>query len=139
MFAPTLCYELNFPRSARIRKRFLFKRVVEMVFLSQIMLGLIQQWIVPTVKNSMVPFVNSEFSKIVERLLKLAVSILKRDSRQEQRGQFGHLQVANMHSNPISCCHGHLKFNPVKGSPLRGGTCDHRHLVISVTHWILYT
>ncbi|XP_064640311.1 diacylglycerol O-acyltransferase 1-like isoform X2 [Lineus longissimus] len=73
MFAPTLCYELNFPRSARIRKRFLFKRVVEMVFLSQIMLGLIQQWIVPTVKNSMVPFVNSEFSKIVERLLKLAV------------------------------------------------------------------
>ena len=30
-FAPTLCYELNFPRSARIRKRFLVKRLVEMV------------------------------------------------------------------------------------------------------------
>lgn len=29
--APTLCYELNFPRSARIRKRFLAKRIVEMV------------------------------------------------------------------------------------------------------------
>jgi diacylglycerol O-acyltransferase-1 len=31
MFAPTLCYELNFPRSERIRKRFLIKRLLEMV------------------------------------------------------------------------------------------------------------
>lgn len=31
MFAPTLCYELNFPRSGRIRKRFLLKRIMEMV------------------------------------------------------------------------------------------------------------
>ena len=31
MFAPTLCYELNFPRSERIRKRFLIKRILEIV------------------------------------------------------------------------------------------------------------
>ena len=31
LIAPTLCYELNFPRSARIRKRFLIKRIIEMV------------------------------------------------------------------------------------------------------------
>ena len=31
MVAPTLCYELNFPRSARIRKRFLMNRIIEMV------------------------------------------------------------------------------------------------------------
>lgn len=31
IFAPTLCYELNFPRSPRIRKRFLLRRVLEMV------------------------------------------------------------------------------------------------------------
>lgn len=31
MFTPTLCYELNFPRSARIRKRFLLRRGFEMV------------------------------------------------------------------------------------------------------------
>jgi len=31
MLAPTLCYELNFPRSSRIRKRFLLKRLIEMV------------------------------------------------------------------------------------------------------------
>lgn len=33
MFAPTLCYELNFPRSPRIRKRFLLRRLFEMVSL----------------------------------------------------------------------------------------------------------
>ena len=31
MFVPTLCYELNFPRSQRIRKRFLIRRGLEMV------------------------------------------------------------------------------------------------------------
>uniref|UniRef100_A0A7N8WYR6 O-acyltransferase n=1 Tax=Mastacembelus armatus TaxID=205130 RepID=A0A7N8WYR6_9TELE len=31
VFAPTLCYQLNFPRSPRIRKRFLMRRLFEMV------------------------------------------------------------------------------------------------------------
>ncbi|OTF81552.1 hypothetical protein BLA29_005984 [Euroglyphus maynei] len=31
IFVPTLCYELNFPRTERIRKRFLFKRLFEVV------------------------------------------------------------------------------------------------------------
>jgi len=31
IFAPTLCYEMNFPRTQRIRKRFLFRRFFEMV------------------------------------------------------------------------------------------------------------
>lgn len=31
MIAPTLCYQLNFPRSQRIRKRFLMKRIAEIV------------------------------------------------------------------------------------------------------------
>ncbi|CAH2311441.1 diacylglycerol O-acyltransferase 1 [Pelobates cultripes] len=42
-FAPTLCYELNFPRSPRIRKRFLLRRLFEMFFLMQLLVGLIQQ------------------------------------------------------------------------------------------------
>nr|XP_023667676.1 diacylglycerol O-acyltransferase 1 isoform X1 [Paramormyrops kingsleyae] len=73
MFAPTLCYELNFPRSPRIRKRFLLRRLFEMVFLMQLLVGLIQQWMVPTIQNSMKPFQDMDFSRIVERLLKLAV------------------------------------------------------------------
>lgn len=31
VFAPTLCYELNFPRSPKIRMSFLLRRMVEMV------------------------------------------------------------------------------------------------------------
>ncbi|KAJ8303014.1 hypothetical protein KUTeg_019410 [Tegillarca granosa] len=73
VFAPTLCYELNFPRSLRIRKRFLLKRAIEMLFLSQLMLGLIQQWIIPAVNNSLKPLQDMEFTRVVERLLKLAV------------------------------------------------------------------
>ncbi|XP_071174365.1 diacylglycerol O-acyltransferase 1-like isoform X1 [Mytilus edulis] len=71
--APTLCYELNFPRSLRIRKRFLLKRAIEMIFLSQLIMALIQQWIIPTVNNSMKPLSELEFPRMVERLLKLAV------------------------------------------------------------------
>ncbi|KAH9361363.1 hypothetical protein HPB48_020257 [Haemaphysalis longicornis] len=51
IFAPTLCYELNFPRSSRIRKRFLFRR-----FLESLILALAQQWIVPIMENSLKPF-----------------------------------------------------------------------------------
>ncbi|XP_076768388.1 diacylglycerol O-acyltransferase 1 isoform X2 [Arvicanthis niloticus] len=72
IFAPTLCYELNFPRSPRIRKRFLLRRVLEMLFFTQLQVGLIQQWMVPTIQNSMKPFKDMDYSRIIERLLKLA-------------------------------------------------------------------
>uniref|UniRef100_A0A8V5GWY1 O-acyltransferase n=1 Tax=Melopsittacus undulatus TaxID=13146 RepID=A0A8V5GWY1_MELUD len=73
LFAPTLCYELNFPRSPRIRKRFLLRRLFEMLFFMQLQVGLIQQWMVPTIRNSMKPFRDMDYSRIIERLLKLAV------------------------------------------------------------------
>nr|KAF6395748.1 diacylglycerol O-acyltransferase 1 [Molossus molossus] len=76
LFAPTLCYELNFPRSPRIRKRFLLRRLFEMLFFTQLQVGLIQQWMVPTIQNSMKPFKDMDYSRIIERLLKLAVSRL---------------------------------------------------------------
>ncbi|XP_054547919.1 diacylglycerol O-acyltransferase 1 isoform X2 [Talpa occidentalis] len=73
LFAPTLCYELNFPRSPRIRKRFLLRRLLEMLFFTQLQVGLIQQWMVPTIQNSMKPFKDMDYSRMVERLLKLAI------------------------------------------------------------------
>lgn len=76
--APTLCYELNFPRTTRIRKRFLIKRVLEVMVGINILMALFQQWMIPSVKNSLVPFSNMEFTKATERLLKLAVSSLSK-------------------------------------------------------------
>lgn len=72
--APTLCYELNFPRTSRIRKRFVLKRLLEVVIGFNVLLGLFQQWMIPSVKNSLVPFSNMDVAKASERLLKLAVS-----------------------------------------------------------------
>uniref|UniRef100_A0A8K9VCQ9 O-acyltransferase n=1 Tax=Oncorhynchus mykiss TaxID=8022 RepID=A0A8K9VCQ9_ONCMY len=77
VFAPTLCYELNFPRSPRIRKSFLLRRLFEMVR-SKIISGkqsyvILFQWIVPTIQNSMKPFQDMDFSRMMERMLKLAV------------------------------------------------------------------
>eukprot|EP00040_Diaphanoeca_grandis_P027825 m.159234 g.159234 ORF g.159234 m.159234 type:complete len:549 (+) comp31128_c0_seq1:227-1873(+) len=72
--APTLCYELNFPRTARIRKRFLFRRVGEVVLLSIVMLTLVQQWIAPTVANTMLQYDGSQSLMVLAtRTMKLAV------------------------------------------------------------------
>ncbi|XP_071890552.1 LOW QUALITY PROTEIN: diacylglycerol O-acyltransferase 1 [Anas platyrhynchos] len=43
------------------------------LFFIQLMVGLIQQWMVPTIQNSMKPFRDMDYSRIIERLLKLAV------------------------------------------------------------------
>ncbi|XP_053693827.1 diacylglycerol O-acyltransferase 1 [Sabethes cyaneus] len=73
LLAPTLCYELNFPRTSRIRKRFLIKRILEVVIGVHIVMGLFQQWMIPSVRNSLVPFSNMDLTKTAERLLKLAI------------------------------------------------------------------
>ncbi|KAI4464454.1 sterol o-acyltransferase [Holotrichia oblita] len=71
--APTLCYELNFPRTDRIRKRFLLKRSLEVVLGLQLAFALMQQYMIPSVRNSLVPFSNMDVTKATERLLKLAI------------------------------------------------------------------
>ncbi|XP_063702769.1 diacylglycerol O-acyltransferase 1 [Culicoides brevitarsis] len=73
MCAPTLCYELNFPRTERIRKRFLIKRLLEVIIGVNIVMALFQQWMIPSVKNSLVPFSSMNAAKMLERLLKLAI------------------------------------------------------------------
>lgn len=73
VIAPTFCYELNIPRANKIRKRFLFRRIAEAVFLSGLMVALVQQWLVPTVKNSLKPFREMDFPRFFERIMKLAI------------------------------------------------------------------
>ncbi|CAG2106558.1 unnamed protein product [Medioppia subpectinata] len=73
LYAPTLCYQINFPQTPRIRIRFVLTRLIESAVLLQIIVGLIQQWIIPGVMNSLEPFQDMEYSKIISRLLLLAV------------------------------------------------------------------
>uniref|UniRef100_A0A4W6CN06 O-acyltransferase n=1 Tax=Lates calcarifer TaxID=8187 RepID=A0A4W6CN06_LATCA len=73
VFAPTLCYELNFPRSPKIRTSFLLRRLFEMLFFIQLLVGLTQQWMIPIIQSSMKPLEDMDLSRMTERLLRLAV------------------------------------------------------------------
>eukprot|EP00043_Microstomoeca_roanoka_P009323 m.88821 g.88821 ORF g.88821 m.88821 type:complete len:505 (-) comp14551_c2_seq1:91-1605(-) len=73
MLAPTLCYELNFPRSPRIRLRFLVRRSFEVVFLFMLIVIMGQQWVMPTVENTFKDDAHPSLSHLVERTLKLSV------------------------------------------------------------------
>ena len=41
--APTLCYELNFPRTSRVRTTFLIRRAVEVIVGLNLVLAIVQQ------------------------------------------------------------------------------------------------
>ncbi|XP_035528866.1 diacylglycerol O-acyltransferase 1b [Morone saxatilis] len=73
VFAPTLCYELNFPRSPTIRMSFLLRRLFEMLFFTQLLVALTQQWMIPIIQSSMKPLEDMDLSRMTERLLRLAV------------------------------------------------------------------
>ncbi|KAM9723232.1 diacylglycerol O-acyltransferase 1-like [Menidia menidia] len=73
VFAPTLCYELNFPRSSKIRMGFLLRRLFEMLFFTQMLVALTQQWMIPIIQSSMKPLEDMDLSRMAERLLRLAV------------------------------------------------------------------
>ncbi|XP_051884698.1 diacylglycerol O-acyltransferase 1-like [Pristis pectinata] len=60
LLAPTLCYQMNFPRSAKIRIRFLLRRLFEM-------------WVLPVTRNSMLPFVEMKLTIIIHQLLLIAI------------------------------------------------------------------
>uniref|UniRef100_A0AAZ3S7K7 O-acyltransferase n=1 Tax=Oncorhynchus tshawytscha TaxID=74940 RepID=A0AAZ3S7K7_ONCTS len=63
VFAPTLCYELNFPRSPRIRMSFLLRRLFEMHLILFMICAVYSphwsliclQWMIPIIQSSMKP------------------------------------------------------------------------------------
>ncbi|XP_025959818.2 diacylglycerol O-acyltransferase 1-like [Dromaius novaehollandiae] len=73
LLAPTLCYQLNFPQLKHRRHGYVIKKLLEMVFLLHLVLGLIQQWIVPNIHKSMKPINEIESALLTEYIFKLAV------------------------------------------------------------------
>jgi len=79
LMAPTLCYQLEYPRSPRIRFRFLFRRLLEVIFCAILGTVIIQQYILITVKNTMPYFedlTGKSYLRIFQRVLKLAIPSL---------------------------------------------------------------
>uniref|UniRef100_A0AAY5EXA2 O-acyltransferase n=1 Tax=Electrophorus electricus TaxID=8005 RepID=A0AAY5EXA2_ELEEL len=77
-FAPTLCYELNFPRSASVRMGFLLRRLFEMVGVTRLHYVSFQSCQLPPPPHLCTPLrgtkiIPMDYSRMMERLLRLAV------------------------------------------------------------------
>jgi diacylglycerol O-acyltransferase-1 len=76
ILAPTLIYQTSYPRSKRIRIRFCLTRLFEMLLCLSVQVFIIQQYIIPTINNTLPLMSDHTLSgriRVFERTLKLAV------------------------------------------------------------------
>lgn len=73
MVAPTLCYQLNYPRIPKIRWSKVFFLVFRMIFVAAITIFAVEQYMIPTLETSLAPMENRDVLMIIERLLKLSI------------------------------------------------------------------
>ncbi|KAK6944798.1 Membrane bound O-acyl transferase, MBOAT [Dillenia turbinata] len=72
MVAPTLCYQLSYPRTARVRKGWVVRQIIKLVIFSGVVGFIIEQYILPIAKNSQHPL-KGDLLYGLERVLKLSV------------------------------------------------------------------
>ncbi|XP_030551909.1 diacylglycerol O-acyltransferase 1A isoform X1 [Rhodamnia argentea] len=72
MVAPTLCYQLSYPRSPCVRKAWVARQVVKLVIFTGVIGIIIEQYINPIVQNSQHPL-KGNLLYAIERVLKLSV------------------------------------------------------------------
>lgn len=73
ILAPTLCYQVEFPRSRRLRKRWLLRRVAELLVCLGLMGILVEQYIHPTIESSLLHADRDEWVHFASRVLKLSL------------------------------------------------------------------
>ncbi|XP_062419148.1 diacylglycerol O-acyltransferase 1-like [Pungitius pungitius] len=71
LFAPTLCYQRDFPCAPEVRINKLLHRLLEMVIVIQILVGIVQQWIEPIFRRSENSFSSMDITMRVELLVGL--------------------------------------------------------------------
>ncbi|KAK1413850.1 hypothetical protein QVD17_29586 [Tagetes erecta] len=72
MLAPTLCYQISYPRTEFIRKGWVLRQLIKLVIFTGFMGFIIEQYINPIVKNSRHPL-KGDILYAIERVLKLSV------------------------------------------------------------------
>ncbi|XP_068345354.1 diacylglycerol O-acyltransferase 1A [Pyrus communis] len=72
MVAPTLCYQTSYPRTACVRKGWVFRQLVKLIIFTGVMGFIVEQYINPIVKNSKHPL-KGDWLYAIERVLKLSV------------------------------------------------------------------
>lgn len=71
--APCLVYDLNFPRNGHFRLGFFVKCFVKFVLLSAVVIGIVEQYILPIIKGAMTPMEQNDQWSFLERLLLLSI------------------------------------------------------------------
>ncbi|MCO5594668.1 hypothetical protein L7F22_048701 [Adiantum nelumboides] len=75
MVAPTLCYQVSYPCTNKIRKGWVFRQVVKLLIFTGLMGFITEQYINPTIQNSQHPL-KGNYLYAVERVLKLSIPTL---------------------------------------------------------------
>jgi len=71
--APTLCYQLNFPRLPSIRWYYVLTVLVRLCLFSVFLLFSVQQYIIPTLNNSIDGIRSRDFARVAEVILKISI------------------------------------------------------------------
>ena len=71
--APTLCYQVHYPRSKRVRKRHVLSHLGRMAVFLGLMLFMAEQYVQPTIQNSLQHIESGDIGAIAERVLKLSI------------------------------------------------------------------
>lgn len=76
MGAPTLCYQLNYPRTKSIRWYWMTGKLLQCIFFVALVVFMIEQWCFPVIKNSVDFFKSKNIIGITERVMKLSIPSL---------------------------------------------------------------
>ncbi|CAD7701516.1 unnamed protein product [Ostreobium quekettii] len=76
MCAPTLTYQVTFPRTGRVRVKWLLRRVLELIVAVSFFTAVVDQYINPSIANSMRPRRDLQWLPLLERVLKLSVPVV---------------------------------------------------------------
>jgi len=71
--APTLCYQMNYPRSPPPRWTWLAGKFAQFIFFVSLAVLMLEQFCMPLVKNSVEPLDSLHIGRIIERVMKLSV------------------------------------------------------------------
>jgi diacylglycerol O-acyltransferase-1 len=73
MIAPTLCYQLNYPRTPRIRRRYVITILLRMLIVGFLTIYAFEQYVMPTLVASVEPMNSGDVLQVAEHLLKMSI------------------------------------------------------------------
>lgn len=76
LIAPTLTYQLTYPRTGRIRFKWLGRRCIELVVMVALLMAIVDQYIFPAVRNSVDSIRDRKTGHYLERVLKLSIPVV---------------------------------------------------------------